>query len=251
METCDSLIDIVEEQPFQHLVLPTHYMNAPLVKYKLALGGAEGTLVATNSFVDGVNRYRQYFVTRGEVDYSPRSDDVVLDCGACIGDIGLVFALLVGKAGHVHLFDPMPAHVSFCQLQAEYNPNLASRMTIVAKAVGAISNDLKAVTSTINEIRPDAIPDNTFPFISIDDYVRDTGIRVDVIKMDIEGGEIEALKGAAQAIRKYHPRLLISAYHRHDDLWRVREIIHEIDPSYIFHFGHHTPVQWESVLYAV
>ena len=32
-----------------------------------------------------------------------------------------------------------------------------------------------------------------------------------------------------------------------DDLWKIREVIHQIDPSYKFYFGHHTPVQWESV----
>lgn len=104
--------------------------------------------------------------------------------------------------------------------------------------------------ATTAEIRPDARPDASFPFVSIDDYVQEKNIRVDVIKMDIEGGEGDALRGAEQTLRKFQPRLMISAYHRTDDLWVLREQIQKINPGYTFYFGHHTPVQWESVLYA-
>jgi FkbM family methyltransferase len=42
--------------------------------------------------------------------------------------------------------------------------------------------------------------------------------RLDLIKMDIEGAEIEALEGAAEVLRRYHPRLLIQAYHQRDGM---------------------------------
>ncbi|MBX3692106.1 FkbM family methyltransferase [Dokdonella sp.] len=115
----------------------------------------------------------------------------------------------------------------------------------------AASNGRPALASDATKIQPNAIPDTTFPFVSIDDYVRDNGVRPNVIKMDIEGGECDALRGAEQTLRTFQPRLMISAYHRTDDLWGLREQIQAINPNYRFHFGHHTPVQWESVLYAV
>ena len=116
---------------------------------------------------------------------------------------------------------------------------------------GSVSNGQGALTSEINQIQPSASSDASFPFVSIDDYVRANDLRVDVIKMDIEGGEGDALKGAEHTLRTFQPRLMISAYHRDDDLWVLRKQIQDINPNYTFHFGHHTPVQWESVLYAI
>jgi FkbM family methyltransferase len=40
--------------------------------------------------------------------------------------------------------------------------------------------------------------------------------RPDLIKMDIDGAEIEALEGAGEVLQQYHPRLLIQAYHQRD-----------------------------------
>ena len=102
-----------------------------------------------------------------------------------------------------------------------------------------------------NGLKDDAVPDDSFPFVSIDDYVKERNLRVNVIKMDIEGGEGDALKGAQRTLREMKPRLMISVYHKYDDLWALRERIQAANPEYAFYFGHHTPVQWESILYAV
>jgi FkbM family methyltransferase len=53
--------------------------------------------------------------------------------------------------------------------------------------------------------------------ITIDDFVQRFSLpRVDFIKMDIEGAESRALTGAADIIRRFRPRLAISAYHSLD-----------------------------------
>jgi FkbM family methyltransferase len=52
----------------------------------------------------------------------------------------------------------------------------------------------------------------------IDDMLKEHGIqKVDFIKMDIEGAEREALKGASELLRAYRPRVMLDAYHRSDD----------------------------------
>jgi FkbM family methyltransferase len=249
-EAFDTYLDLVASQPFIHPELPDRYMGIPLRVVDVARG-VSARVVATDGFVESVNRYRQYFVERDGISMSPRPGETVLDCGACVGDVATVFAMHVGEGGQVHMFDPMPAHVAFCNLQKALNPHLASCMHVVPKAVGAVSNGKSPVAGGNAEIRPNAAPDASSPFVSIDDYARDSGIRVDVIKMDIEGGEGEALRGAENTLRTFQPRLMISAYHRNDDLWVLRDQIQKINPNYRFHFGHHTPVQWESVLYAI
>ncbi len=52
----------------------------------------------------------------------------------------------------------------------------------------------------------------------MDDYITE---RVTFIKMDIEGSEANALRGAEKIIRTYKPKLAISVYHKKDDLWTI------------------------------
>lgn len=71
------------------------------------------------------------------------------------------------------------------------------------------------------------------------------------IKMDIEGAELNALKGAQNIIRKNHPKLAICIYHSNDDMLNISEWIISLKLDYKLyvrsHFGDHT----ETVLYAV
>ncbi len=68
------------------------------------------------------------------------------------------------------------------------------------------------------------------PALSLDSIL--DGASVDYVKYDVEGAEKEALYGSADTIRKHHPRLLISAYHRSEDIFALPLQIHRIEPSY-------------------
>ena len=58
------------------------------------------------------------------------------------------------------------------------------------------------------------------------------GASVDSIKYDVEGAEKEALMGSAQTIRAHRPKLLVSVYHRSEDLFALPLQIHALEPSY-------------------
>jgi len=58
------------------------------------------------------------------------------------------------------------------------------------------------------------------------------GERVDYIKYDVEGSEREALLGSAETIERYAPRLLVSLYHRNEDLFALPLMIRERFPAY-------------------
>ncbi len=77
------------------------------------------------------------------------------------------------------------------------------------------------------------------------------GKKVSYIKMDIEGEECSALKGAVQLISANKPRLLISAYHRIEDLWRIPEIIWDINSSYKIFAGHAPDCSAEAEFYCI
>ena len=71
------------------------------------------------------------------------------------------------------------------------------------------------------------------------------------IKMDIEGAELNALRGAKGIIRRNHPKLTICIYHSDEDMIRIAEYIHELVPEYKLYVRNHTGRQTEIVLYAV
>jgi FkbM family methyltransferase len=74
---------------------------------------------------------------------------------------------------------------------------------------------------------------------------------VSFIKMDIEGAEYEALKGAAVTIKKYKPTLAISIYHSIKDIIEIPKFLSELVPEYCFYLRHHSAHIFETVLYAV
>ena len=72
------------------------------------------------------------------------------------------------------------------------------------------------------------------------------------IKMDIEGSELEALKGASTTISANKPKLAICVYHKIEDFWEIPIYINKLAPEYKFYVGHHTVSLTcpETVLYA-
>ena len=67
----------------------------------------------------------------------------------------------------------------------------------------------------------------------------DIGEAITIIKADIEGFEQEAIKGAINHIKNDHPKLLISVYHKNEDLWKIPKMIKEIDSTYKFYLRYH------------
>ena len=74
-----------------------------------------------------------------------------------------------------------------------------------------------------------------------------------LIKMDVEGNEGEALLGARKTIASFHPPLMISAYHRSEDLFALPLLIDEIARGgYRFYLRHHPYIPaWETNYYAL
>lgn len=71
------------------------------------------------------------------------------------------------------------------------------------------------------------------------------------IKMDIEGMEPYALKGAERIIKKYRPSLAICVYHDLAHLWQIPKMISEMDSNYKFYLRHYWIMGLETVLYAI
>ena len=75
---------------------------------------------------------------------------------------------------------------------------------------------------------------------------------LDYIKYDVEGAETEALLGSRCIIERDTPALLVSAYHRSHDLFRLPLLVHELNPDYRLYLRRMAGVPaWDINLYAV
>ncbi len=78
------------------------------------------------------------------------------------------------------------------------------------------------------------------------------GVAVDYIKYDVEGSEREALLGSAETIRACAPKLLVSLYHRSEDLFLLPELVRELYPDYSLYLRRFPYIPaWDLNLYAV
>lgn len=81
-------------------------------------------------------------------------------------------------------------------------------------------------------------------------------VKVDFIKMDVEGSEKESLSGACETIRKDHPVLAVSVYHKIEDLYEIPRMIEDIgggglEGGYAYYLRYHGANLYDVVLYAV
>lgn len=83
----------------------------------------------------------------------------------------------------------------------------------------------------------------------LDDVLKDE--KVTFIKMDIEGAELQALRGAKKIIQDQKPKLAICVYHDFRHLWEIPLYIKLLVPEYKIYLRHHTNLEYETVCYAV
>jgi FkbM family methyltransferase len=182
--------------------------------------------------------------------------DIVIDAGACYGDTALNFAYKAGKNGKVFSFEFMPENLTVLKKNMELNSELAKRITLVERPLWSISDKTLFVegrgpsTRVVTSSRDPAAKE--IRTLSIDDLVYNENLdRIDFIKMDIEGAELEALNGGINTIQHYKPKLAISIYHNMHDFWMIPEWIEKLGLGYRFYIRHFTIHSEETVLFAI
>lgn len=76
--------------------------------------------------------------------------------------------------------------------------------------------------------------------------------KISLIKMDVEGAEKQALEGAAKTLGEQKPKMLVSAYHRNEDLFLLPDLIWKSNPRYEIYLRHHLYIPaWETNFYCI
>ena len=166
--------------------------------------------------------------------------DIVVDCGAHVG----AFSDRAFREGasKVIAFEPDPIQIQ-C-LRRNFAPEIeAGKFVLIEKAVWSdigtttfrIGAGNSGAGSVVEQPADSTVEVET---TTIDRVVRELRLpRVDLVKMDIEGAEREALKGARATLETYRPRLLIDANHVADDLTVLPRILRDVHHDYDVHNG--------------
>jgi len=201
--------------------------------------------------------YKCYYYRQNGVDISVKPGDYVIDAGACYGDVAFSYAHDAGPSGKVYSIEFMPDNLDIFHKNIALNPELSKRIQILETpiwskpGVPVYFEKTYGISTKVSMERMNN-DDNVINTSTIDQLVANGTIeKVDFISMDIEGAEVEALKGAENTLRKFKPKLAISLYHRPSDFRDIPEYIKSLNLGYKFYFNHFTMHIEESVLFCI
>jgi len=138
--------------------------------------------------------------------------DVVFDVGANVGFYTLLAAKLVGNTGRVFAFEPAPRNLHYLRQHLALNRvrNAAIWSVAVADRSGTLSFDA-GPNSHMGRISTSG--EFTVQAVSLDELVTHEDLPPpNVIKMDIEGGEVQALVGARTVLTNHKPIILLATH---------------------------------------
>ena len=166
-----------------------------------------------------------YYLAHGTVI---QPGDVCVDCGCCEGFF--VFQALAAGAGKVIGIEPNPDMVR-CLEKTFATEIKAGRVMIRQAALGAFRGtatfSFDSAFPAFGQIGGDNMAEGrTVRVETLGNICHDLGIaKLDFIKMDIEGAEIQAVEGAMSLLTKHHPKLAITTYHRAFDFRCLQAIL--------------------------
>jgi len=173
----------------------------------------------------------QWVHNYGDGPYRVKPGSIVLDCGANVGDF--VREALSAGASLVVAIEPVPRSAE-C-VRRTFAPEIAAgKVRLVEKAVWHEAGRMKMTLHTnalLDSLKPDAgaQPGQVVvevPLITIDALVAELGLpRVDFIKMDIEGAEPNAVRGASHTIQAFRPQISIATEHYPNEAAEVTKLI--------------------------
>lgn len=150
--------------------------------------------------------------------YKTKKDDVVIDAGANMGHVSIFLSKKVGANGKVYCFEPDKFNVELLNSNRSLNTDLNDNIIIEDlllwnenilvdfEEAGTVGSSAVWFSENAKIVKKQAV--------TLDSWAEKVQLtRLDFIKMDIEGAEIEALEGCEEVIKKYNPNFAIASYH--------------------------------------
>lgn len=199
----------------------------PLKGAKFVLGALSGEGGGSSVYVGGVEPEQ----TSAFVE-AIRPGSAFFDIGANVGYYTVLASRLVGGDGRVIAFEPVPRNLEFLRRHLELN--CLANVTVVPMAVsdncGTAGFSL-GLDTAMGHIGEDG--EITVETTTLDHMVDQLGCGPDVVKIDVEGSEIEVLTGAAETLRTHKPMIFLSTHSnklREDCLAHLRGLGYSVEP---------------------
>jgi len=191
-----------------------------------------------SGFIDA--QHRQYFEDFLDLQ---SEEEVFLDVGSFDGDTSLEFIKRCPGYAGIHIFEPEPRNMKIVKQKLADYPNVIYHDCGLSDKTQTLRFSVNGSASRISEDGEIEIKVDR-----LDDRIKEV---FTFLKMDIEGGEMQALEGAKNTISRHHPRLAICVYHRPDDFWRIPEKVLSYRSDYNVFLRHYTEGVVETVMFFI
>ncbi|MBQ7630003.1 MAG: FkbM family methyltransferase, partial [Selenomonadaceae bacterium] len=177
----------------------------------------------SQNFNELVYANTQHYILEG---FIPKRDDIFIDVGACYGDTASYFSEMGYK---VYAFEMDKKNFEKAKLVAE-----EKHFVLENFGLGSYKHEMRYTPQGgMSRFNPNGT--EIAKITTLDAYVRENDLpRVDFIKFDVEGAELDVLQGATSTIARDKPILAISAYHKWNDFWTLMNFVKSIRSDYEF-----------------
>jgi len=213
-------------------------------------GAVYSMLTGDNSFVS--YKCNQYFALR---EFAASSLETIVDAGAYVGDTVEEYVKRGQESIKIYAFEPyeaarlkMEARVE--RLKTEWligDNDIEIIPAGVGVKTGIQSFQMYGASTSLSSVNSGGFE---LPIYSLDDFFKDRE-PFSLLKADIEGGEMDLLKGAENMIRTYKPKMALCIYHSPLDFAQIAEYVRELVPEYRIYVRSHNNDYRDTVSYCL
>lgn len=175
-------------------------------------------------------------------------EEVFVDAGSCNLSSSIKLKEYCKSVKKVYAFEPDPVNYQRCLERKEETG--FDEAEVLPFGTWSKRDTLHFQTLSTGASRICGDGNSSVPVVPIDEVVAPEE-KVTMIKMDVEGAELESLKGACQTIQRDRPKLAVCIYHKSEDMTEIPLYIQKLVPEYKFYLRHHSNNGRETVFYAV
>lgn len=163
-------------------------------------------------------------------------NEVIVDLGAYNGDTIIDYLKVYGPNNYKKIYCYEITDESFEHLKnnLKHYKNINYVQKAVSDSCGTVYINKSQIDSSANRVSNSGT--EAVEAATIDDDINE---KVTLIKMDIEGFEQKALMGCKNHIINEHPKLLISVYHNHEDIYKIPTMINDMCKGYKFYLRYY------------
>ncbi|SFH76213.1 methyltransferase, FkbM family [Selenomonas ruminantium] len=207
----------------------------------------KGRITGNQDYFSNVMTLNQYFP---DDIISLDENETIIEVGANDGSTLIeLLDRLNRKYKRIYCFEPDVKCISIIREKIEKEKD--DRIIFIPKGAGNKEETLYFKTDTEKGASRVVESGDYDYFIQVTSIDKEISEPISFIKMDIEGMELEALKGAEKTIKAYKPKLAICVYHNQEDIIDIPRYIKSLVPTYKMYIRHHNYGAAETVLYCV